>query len=114
MRIDVSYKYLESSEFIENVIDKNIAKIERRLKIFRKDDPIHISIHLEKNPHREQYFCRAHIYLPSPKTLAAGDKGVDLSAAINKTFSAISKQLEKLKYKVERHLRRKPRERLTS
>lgn len=106
MRVEVSLKYLERSEFVDNVLEKNIRKIERRVKMFRRDDPIHISVHLEKNPHKEQYFCRSHIYLPS-KVLIAGEKDGKVSLAVNKTFSALSKQLDKLKHRLEVSLRRK-------
>jgi ribosomal subunit interface protein len=97
---------MDKSEFIDNVLDKNLKKIERRLKIFRRGDSIHISVHIEKNPHREQYFCRTHIYLPS-KVLNAEEKASNSTLAINKTFLALSKQLDKLKYKLESHLRKK-------
>ncbi len=110
MRVDVSFKYLEKSEFIDNVLDSNFRKIERRVKMFKKDDPIHISVHVEKNPHKEQYFCRSHVYLPSSKVLAADEKGTNASLAINKTFSALSKQLDKEKHKWQDR-RRKPRQR---
>ena len=110
MRVDLSFKYMERSEFIDNVLEKNLRKVERRVRIFRRDDPVHISIHVEKNPHREQYFCRSHIYLPS-KVLAAQEQGIRSSVAINKTFSALSKQLDKLKHKVERSLRVRGRDR---
>lgn len=106
MRVDVSYKYLERSDFIDNVLDKNIQKIARRIQIFRRDDPIHVSIHIEKNPHRDRYSCRGNIYLPA-RVLKVEEQGTDITLTINKTFSAFSKQLEKLKYKVEKHLRRK-------
>ncbi|UCG35430.1 MAG: HPF/RaiA family ribosome-associated protein [Candidatus Omnitrophota bacterium] len=106
MRVDVSFKYLERSDFIDNVLDKNIKKIERRIKMFRRDDPVHVSVHMEKNPNREQYFCRTQVYLPSRVVMANG-KGVNSSQVINKSFSALSKQLEKVKHRMERHLRKK-------
>ncbi len=109
MRTEVSFKYLEQSEFIDNILDNNLRKIERRIQMFKKNDPIHISVHIEKNPHKEQYFCRSHIYLPSFKVLAVDEKGSNASIAINKTFSALTKQLDKIKHKVEgRKRRRKP------
>ena len=106
MRIDISYKYLEESEYIDNVLDNNFKKLERRLKIFRRDDPIHISIHIEKNPHKEQFFCRSHIYLPTSKVIAADEKGANSSLAINKTFAALVKQLDKEKHKWEKGRRK--------
>ena len=74
--------------------------------MFRKDDPIHISVHIEKNPHKEQFYCRAHIYLPSSKVLIADEKGGNSSIAINKAFSALKKQLDKEKHKWDKQLRK--------
>jgi len=107
MRVDVTFKYLESSQFIENVLASNLRKVQRRIKMFKKDSPIHLSIHIEKNPHKEQYFCRSHMYLPTAKVLAATEKGDNSSLAINKTFSALAKQLDKTKHRLERHLQKK-------
>ena len=55
MRVDVSFKHLPKSPLLETIIDKNIDKVQRRLKIFKSDEAIHLSFHLEKNPHRDQY-----------------------------------------------------------
>lgn len=112
MRINVSYKYMESSTLIDNILDKNFKKIERRIKMFKRDDPIHISVHLERNPHKEQYFCRTHLYLPSSKVLNSEEKGATSAVAINKAFSAITKQLDKLKHRLERHLNRMPQKKI--
>ncbi|MBN3040420.1 MAG: HPF/RaiA family ribosome-associated protein [Candidatus Omnitrophica bacterium] len=109
MRIDVSFKYLEKSDFITNVLDNNFRKIERRIKIFHRDDPIHISVHLEKNPHKDQFFCRSHLYLPSSKVLVADEKGQNVSLAVNKAFSALTKQLDKEKHKWEKQRRKSRR-----
>lgn len=108
MRVDVSFKNLEKSEFLQNVLDKDLEKIKRRVQIFRKDDPIHVAVTLEKSPHREEYTCSAHIYLPQ-HVLRADEKDKRASSAINSTFSALSKQLDKIKYKVERHLQKRSR-----
>ena len=112
MRIDVSFKYLEKSEFIDNVLGNNFKKIERRIKMFRRNDPVHISVHLEKNPHKEQYFCRSHVYLPSSKVLAANEKSNKASLAINKTFSALNRQLGKEKHKWQKQLRQSKQKRI--
>ncbi|MBU2102172.1 MAG: HPF/RaiA family ribosome-associated protein [Candidatus Omnitrophota bacterium] len=104
MKIDISFKYLESSPLIESVLDKDISKVQKRVQMFRKNQPVHLSVHMEKNPHREQYFCRSHIYLPS-RVIKAEGRAEKLTVAINKNFSALTKQLDKVKYKLEKHLR---------
>ncbi len=106
MRIDISLKHLDKSSILEEVIEKDIKKIERRLKIFKTDDAIHLSLHLEKNPHRDEYFCWINMYLPS-KVLKAQSRKNDVYLVINDAFSALLKQLDKLKYRLERHLRKK-------
>jgi len=109
MRIDVSFKYLKNSDFVNNILEANFKKIERRIKMFRRDAPVHLSVHIEKNPHKEHYYCRSHIYLPSSKVLIAEGKARNSSVAINKAFSGIAKQLNKLKCRLEGHLRKKNR-----
>lgn len=111
MRVDVSFKYLEKSEFINNVLENNFKKVQRRIQTFRRDDPIHISVHVEKNPHKKQFFCRSHLYLPTSKVLIADEKAGNSSLAINKAFSALARQLDKEKHKWQdqrRKARRKP------
>ncbi len=111
MRVDVSFKYFEKSDYIDNVLENNFKKLKRRIQIFRRDDPIHISVHVEKNPHKEQFFCRSHLYLPTSKVLIADEKAGNSSLAINKAFSALSKQLNKEKYKWQNQ-RRKARKKV--
>jgi len=106
MRVDVSFKYFKKSDFINNVIENNLKKIKRRIQIFPQSDPIHISIHIEKNPHKDQFFCRSHIYLPTSKVLVVDEKARDSALAINKAFSALSKQLGKEKHKKHSHHRK--------
>lgn len=109
MRVDVSFKYLEKSDFIDKVLESNFKKLRRRIQIFRRNDPIHISVHIEKNPHKSEFFCRSHIYLPTSKVLVADEKAGNSSLAINKAFSALSKQLDKEKHKWQKQ-RRKARQ----
>lgn len=110
MRVDVSFKYLKKSDFIDNVLKNNFKKMKRRIQIFRRNDPIHISVHIEKNPHKNQFFCRSHLYLPTSKVLVADEKARDSSLAINKAFSALTRQLDKEKHKWKRQRRKVKKE----
>lgn len=107
MRIDMNYKYMEKSEYLDLVLEKNFKKILRHIKLFKEPESVHTSISLEKNPHREEYFCRVHMYVPNSKVLSAQEKGLKCEVAINKTFMAVLKQLDKLKHRVEKYLRKK-------
>jgi len=106
MRVDVSFKHLERSEIIDDIIDKDVKKVERRVKLFKTDEAIHLSVHVEKNPHKDDYFCWINMYMPS-KVLKAQNRKPSLSVVINDSFSALVKQLDKFKYRIERHLRKK-------
>ncbi len=106
MRVDISFKHLEKSSLLNNMINKNIEKIKRRTKFFKEDDVVHLSLHLEKNPHKDTYFCWINMYLPS-KVLKAQSKKSDILSAITDSFSALLKQLDKFKHHLERHLRKK-------
>ncbi len=106
MRVDISFKHLERSNIIDGIIDKHIKKVERRIKLFKTDEAIHLSLHAEKNPHKDDYFCWINMYMPF-KVLKAQSRRKSISTVINDSFSALIKQLDKFKYKLEKHLRKK-------
>lgn len=108
MRVDVSYKHMDKSECLENVVDKNIDKISHRVKIFRKEEATHISLHVEKNPHREHYIIWANLYLPR-KVLKAQQSSKDVTRALNKVTDALMRQIDKHKIVLERHLQKQKR-----
>jgi len=105
MRVDVSFKNMSSSEYLNNVVDKDVEKIKKRTRIFKRDDAIHLSLHIEKNPNKEQYFSWAHLYLPK-KVLKAQHNTREPSLAVNKVTHAIIRQIDKYKVMVEKHLQR--------
>lgn len=106
MRVDVSLKHVEKSDVLEATIEKDLKKVERRLALFKNKDAIHLSLHLEKNPHREQYLCWINLYLPFKVVKAHRIDSITCSA-INNCFGALLKQLDKFKHKLEPHLRKK-------
>ena len=112
MRVDVSFKHMNSSAYLDNIIEKDIEKIKKRVKIFKRDDPIHLSLHIEKNPNKEQYLSWANLYLPR-KVLKAQQNAPEASLGVNKVTSALIRQIDKYKVMVERHLQ-KSKARLTT
>ena len=97
MKVDISFKNLSKSNLVDEVLDKNLLKIEKRIKNFDKDS-VHILIHVEKNPNHNEYFCNTCIYLPS-KVIKAQTKELDLIKCIDKNFTNLIRQLNKLKSK---------------
>ena len=106
MRVDVSFKNLKESNIVNKIIDKNIKKVERRVKLFKTDEAVHLSLHIEKNPHKDDYFCWINMYMPS-KVLRAQSRRNSMPVVINDSFVALIKQIDKFKYRLERHLRRR-------
>ncbi len=100
MRIDISFKHLESSTILDNIIEKNISRIERHTKIFKPNDVVHVSFHMEKNPHKDDYFCWINMYLPF-RVFKAQSRDKTPSIAINNCFAALLKQLDKARHKLE-------------
>ncbi len=102
MKIDISYKYLEKSPILEEILQKKLNKIARHVKMFG-GKPTHLLVHFEKNPHHQQYLCRLNMFLPS-RLIKAESYDENISGALDKSVSALIKQLEKIKYRLERHL----------
>ncbi len=108
MRVDTSFKNMKASAILKSIVEKNVEKISRRLKVVKKEEAVHISVHIEKNPHKEQFFCWATIYMPT-KVITAKRSDNDVFSAVNNVFSALSKQMERVKHRIDRHLVKKNR-----
>jgi len=105
MRTDLTLKNVQKTSVLEEAIKKNMNKVEKRLKKL-KGDSAHLSIHIEKNPHKEQYFCWMNLYLAS-KEIFVKEKLDSMLGCVTKAFLSLIKQIDKYKYKVERHLVKK-------
>ncbi len=106
MRIDVSFKRMEPSKYLDDVINKDVAKIKKRMNILKSDEPVHISLHIEKNPHREEYLSWATLYMPR-RVLKAQQRGPDAAIAVNKVTQALLRQINKYKTQFEKHLQKR-------
>lgn len=98
MKVDISFKNLNKSELIDNILDKNLTKIKNRIKNFNEDS-VRLSIHLEKNQNHNEYFCNTCLYIPK-RVLKASTTDFDLIKSIDKNFSILVRHLDKLKSKV--------------
>ena len=107
MRTNLTLKQISKTSVLEDTIDKNTEKIEKRLKKL-KGETAHLSIHIEKNPHKEQYYCWMNLYLPS-KEIFVKEKLDSLLGCLSKTFLSLIKQVDKYKHRVEKHLLKKKR-----
>lgn len=106
MRVEVSFKHMKSSDYLDNVISKDVEKVRKRIKIFKRDDPVHLSLHIEKNPHKEEFLSWANLYMPK-KVIKSQQKDRDPSISINKVVQMLIRQIDKYKIIFERRLQRR-------
>ena len=104
MRTELTIKNINRTEILEKTVDANADKVVKRLKRL-KEESSHLSVHIEKNPHKEQYYCWLNLYLPS-KVVHIKETANTLTKSLSKAFNALLIQIDKYKYKVERHLQK--------
>lgn len=105
MRTEISLKNINRTESLVQAIEDDADKVAGRLRRL-KEESSHLSVHVEKNPHKEQYYCWLNLYLPS-KVIHVRETMSTLSKATTKAFHALLIQVDKYKYKVERHLQKR-------
>lgn len=108
MKTTLTIRHMKSNKVIQDAFDEHIARLSNRLSHFNEES-IFIHGNLDKNPHKEQYFCSLTVFLPST-TLHSRDSSFDLLMAVNAAFESIMRQAEKFKAKLRRGYRRKKEE----
>ena len=98
MKFDFLVKNFPKMPLLEEEFDKQKEKI---LKLFRnhsKKETIHISCHMEKNPHRQEYFTWINFYFPH-KVFHVKEKASDALTSLKKSFSSLYMKIKKQKDK---------------
>jgi len=93
MKINISYRHVESPQAVEPALNRHVAKIEKLLKSY---DPDLVQLHggFQKQPHRAEYVFSANLSLPTG-TLHANGEGPDPAASARKAFVELEKQIKK-------------------
>jgi RNA polymerase sigma factor (sigma-70 family) len=100
MNVHFSYK-IEKTAYLENLLQKNIEKLQRYLQVFRPD-LVHLKGIVEENTPKEGYACSLNLRLPSGQ-LAAHEGSSTLDVAVKTAFDAITEQLKKHKELLRDH-----------
>ncbi len=103
MREDFLIKNFPRSPILEEEFNSQKEKIFDFFKKIRNTEALHISCHMEKNPHKEEYFCWINFYLPR-KVLHVKEKGSDALVSLKKAFNTLKNNVRKYK---EKYLRKK-------
>ena len=92
MKINISYRHVESTPAIESDLDRHLAKIEKFLKSYQPDL---VQLHggFEK-PHNSKYVFSANLSLPTG-TLHATGQGFDPVSSTRKAFVELESQIKK-------------------
>lgn len=93
MKINISYRHVESPQAIESALERHGAKIEKLLKCY---DPDLVQLHggFEKQPHKSGYIFSANLSLPTG-TLHANGHGPDPAKSARKAFVELEAQIKK-------------------
>jgi ribosomal subunit interface protein len=93
MKINISYRHVESQQAVESALDHHVSKIEKLLKAYQPDL---VQFHggFEKQPHRAEYIFSANLSLPTG-TLHANGEGPDPGSSARKAFVELEKQIKK-------------------
>jgi len=96
MRVDLALKNIHKTKHLGEVIEKELAKLQKHTKAFREDSPIHLEMKLEKNAHKEDFEGWASMYIPGT-ILRVHEHAADKLALVNSITKNIVRQLEKHK-----------------
>src|SRR5579863_2166345 len=93
MKINISYRHVESPQAIESALERHVAKIEKLLKTY---DPDLVQLHggFEKHPHKAEYIFSANLSLPTG-ILHANGRGSDAAKSVRKAFAELEAQIKK-------------------
>jgi ribosomal subunit interface protein len=93
MKINISYRHIESPQAVEPALQRHLSKIAKLLKSY---DPDLIQLHggFEKQPHRAEYAFSANLSLPTG-TLHANGTGPDAVTSARKAFVELEAQIKK-------------------
>ncbi len=94
MNVHISYKSQKSPE-VEKEISQHIAKLQKRLQVFRPE-LVHLHANIEENSAREGTVVSLNLRLPSGQ-MAAQESGPSATTALKSAFDALRQQLTKHK-----------------
>jgi len=105
MRLDVTLKNVVGNKLFDETVAMNEEKVAKRLKRL-KEELAHLSVHVERNPHKEEFYCGLNLFLPS-KVVHIQEKHHTLEGCVTESFSRLLIQIDKYKHKIERHLQKR-------
>lgn len=110
MQITVKTKFLELTDWLEDLINKKVAGIRKLVKNLQDSSELLVEVEKETTHHRKGDIFRAEAIINLPKAkLVARAHGENLNAVITKVKNELEREIRKYKTKVIDKPRRKYR-----
>jgi ribosomal subunit interface protein len=100
MKHNIEYKNFEATDGLRSLIDRLIAKLEKRAKNF-SPDVVFLRTMIEENQTRSLHHVSLTLDVPG-KTLATKEERYDLEATLKDAFAEIERQLKEYKSRLRR------------
>ncbi|GEM_PF-3229897 len=95
MKLHFKVKNFEKTDDVERLFSTKLAKFEKLLTKFNPDE-LTIEVALEKNAHRDNFFCRITLPLPH-KRLSAKDFGYNYEQAFDQALDDLKDEFKRYK-----------------
>ena len=97
MKISISGKNIEVSDYLRDLINKKVSKLD---KYFNEDTEAHVTLSVEKNRHIVE------VTIPFPGGIIRGEEtSGDMYASIDNVLAKLEKQIVRHRTKLEKNLR---------
>lgn len=98
MRDDFLIKNFPKSDVLLDEFQTQKEKLFRMVHNTRFESSVHFNGHMEKNPHKEEYYCWLNFYFPG-KVFHVKQKGSDAYTALKNASGKLSFIVKKYKHK---------------
>ena len=93
MNLTLSYRNVEKSAAIEELVDRHLNKLSKLLKTYAPE-LVHLHGTFDKNPHKPEYYLSLNLALPSGQIHCTGE-GSSLPVAVRNAFAELRRQFKK-------------------
>ena len=101
MAVHVTTRRFERGEDAREVLDRSLARLQRRLRHFRPD-LVHLQVQVERAARKEEYTGSARLYLPGRVLYARRNRSATPEGWIRAAFDDLEQQLSRYKAQLRR------------
>jgi len=98
MRDDFLIKNFPKNEILLDEFQTQKDKLLRMVRNKKAEEVAHLNGHMEKNPHKEEYYCWLNFYIPR-KVFHVRERGADAFTSLKNASGKLSRMVTKHKDK---------------